>query len=484
MKTIRNTAFAAIGLALAAPLAMADFMDPDYWTGSEATSNPYAFENMKCEWYDGEGGVYDGVILYDPATDFNPYYPKGLCTAPTINLSARTPYTCEPSGDSDGLCPGVADMLCEDTEFGQLCSSTTDPEDNQLLDKLLSYYECPGWTGSIVNGTLAPASVPGACGTELDSALLGSNLDDRSWYMPIDISKAHRGFIDGNFVFTIYAWSPNFKLNAVGRDRYELYTRRSFDGGITWTTTPGSFTASDGVAYTGEGTTTCETWRDGDGSLTDSHVCTAYGAGVPEQSRNVTQHKSMRVTTLDPRYTPTTGGVGDAPTDYDGWTVFEPIEPTDIRNPSRNFVVFETGDNTTVAEGEAEPLNLDYGRAEVFGDHFTVWTEIDTDFSTIADCYPNNTYGDTAVAFAEGTGFCNEFDALEGFPDSLSEEASITASAWGDFLYGTWGQFNVDDAGEFVDGDVLFRRVWYLDEYISADNSYDVGGSEGQNTTP
>jgi hypothetical protein len=481
MKTIRKTAFAAIGLAMAAPLATADFMDPDYWTGSEATSNPYAFENMKCEWYDGEGGVFDGVILFDPDTDFNPYYPKGLCTAPTINLSARTPYTCEASGDSDGLCPGAADMVCEDTEFGQLCLSTTDPEDNALLDKLLTYYECPGWTGDIVNTTLAPADLPGACGTEPDSELLGSNMDDRSWYMPIDISKAHRGFIDGNFVFMIYAWSPNYKLNAVGRDRYELYTRRSFDGGITWTTTPGSFTASDGLAYTGSGTTTCETWRDGATSLEDSHVCTLYGAGVPEQSRNVTQHKSMRVTTLDPRYTPTTGTVGDAPADYDGWVTIEPLDPTDFRNPSRNFVVFETGDNTTVAVGEAEPLNLDYGRAEVFGDHFTVWSEIDTGLSDpVADCYPSNTYGDTAVDFAAGTGFCNEFDPLEGFPDSLSEEASITASAYGDFLYGVWGQFNVDDAGEFVDGDVMFRRVWYLDDFISETNAYDVGGSEGQ----
>ena len=60
MKTIHRTAYAAIGIALAAPAAMANFMDPGYWTGSEATSNPYAFENMKCEWYDGEGGVFPG----------------------------------------------------------------------------------------------------------------------------------------------------------------------------------------------------------------------------------------------------------------------------------------------------------------------------------------------------------------------------------------------------------------------------------------
>ena len=481
MKTTSRTAYAAIGLLVAAPLAMADFIDGDYWTGDEATSNPYAYQNMKCEWYDGEGNVYDGVVLFDPDTDPNPYYPNGLCTAPTINLSSRTPYTCEASGGSDGLCPGAADMVCNGEEttsgtFGQLCSSTTDPEDNQLLDKLLTWYECPGWNGDDVsNGGLGTAG-PGECYTEPDSALLQANLDDRSWYMPIDISKAHRGFIDGNFVFMLYAWSPNWKLNAVGRDRYELFTRRSFDGGISWTTTPASFTASDGLAYSGDGTVLCETWRDGATSQDDSHVCTAYGPGDPEQSRNVTQHKSMRITTLDPRYTPTLAGMateGDIP-----WVLFEPLEPTDIRDPSRNFVVFETGDNTTVAEGEAEGLNLDYGRAEIFGDHFTVWSEIDTGLSDpILDCYPSNAHGTTDVDWAAGTGFCNEFDTMEGFPDSASEEASITASAGGDFLYGVWGQFNLDDLGEFVDGDAMFRRIWYLDDYISVDNSSTLPGT-------
>jgi hypothetical protein len=116
-----------------------------------------------------------------------------------------------------------------------------------------------------------------------------------------------------------------------------------------------------------------------------------------------------------------------------------------------------------VAVGEAEPLNLDYGRAINFGDDFVVWAEEDQ----LADCYPNANQDNLDPApWALGTGFCNEFDPLEGFPLSLSEEASITSSAAGDFLYGTWGQFNVDEAGEFVDGDVIFRRVWYLDGYI------------------
>jgi len=478
MKTTSVIAKVALGLAIApSAWAITGSIGESNWTGSEATANPYDISNMKCEWYDGEGGVYPGIVLFADGT--NPFYPKGLCTAPTINLSARTPYTCEPTGDSDGVCPGVADMVCEDTEFGQLCSSITDPADNTLLDKLLTWYECPGWNGDSIGGFLSAntGSLPAACYGEPDSDLLGPNIDDRSWYMPIDISKAHRGFLDGDYVNMMYAWSPNWKLNAVGRDRYELFMRRSFNGGITWTTTPTSFTGTNDVAYSGEGTTTCETWRDGDTNEDNSHVCTVYAAGVPEQSRDVTQHVSMLDTTLDPRYTAAGAGM---PTDGTlDWAIYEPEDPTDIRNPSRSFVVYESGDNTTVAVGEAEPEDLDYGRAEIFGDVYTVWTEIDTNYSTIDDCYPTNPHEDDRMILwgMEGTGFCNEFDSLEGHHDDKSEEASLASSAGADFLYATWGQFTVDpDTGEFLEGDDIFRRVWYLDDYISLDNSYTIDG--------
>lgn len=449
----------------------------------ETIENPYSAKNMVCAWYDGEGNEHPGVKYFTDGS--NPYYPHGLCMAAPINLSARTPYTCEISGESDGVCPGVSDMTCtDDADFGQLCSSTTNPEDNKTYDKLVTWYECPGWNGNNVSND-AVMNAP-ACGSEAEGTpgvVLKSNMDDASWYNPLEVSKAHRGYLDGNHIMMIYAWSPNFKLNKVGNDRYELYTRRSFDGGITWTTTPASFDATDGETYTGSGTTTCETMRD-NSSLLSTHMCTQYAAGDPEQSRNVSQLKSMKNTILDPRYT-AAGGVPPkaVPTAGDiDWAIYEPINPTDILNPSRNFVVFEDGDNTTVTEGEAEPLNLGYGRAENFGDHFTVWTEIDTGFGNgLADCYPNNAHDDPDVAWAVGTGFCNEFDTLEGFKDALSEEASITASAGGDFLYGVWGQFNVDtETGEFIDGDSMFRRVWYLDGYISETKAYTLPGTQTQ----
>ena len=84
----------------------------------------------------------------------------------------------------------------------------------------------------------------------------------------------------------------------------------------------------------------------------------------------MTQHQSMRITTLDPRYTPT---IASMPTEGDlEWAIYEPLDPTDIRRPDRKFVVYETGDNTTVAYGEAEPLDLYYSRAADWGDDYIV----------------------------------------------------------------------------------------------------------------
>ena len=452
-------------------------VDPAF---DETAGNPYDVANMKCEYYDGEGGVIAGEVLF--ADGSNPYYPDGLCTAPAINLSGRTPFECDTGGSSlaDGICPGLSLTCTDDTIYGQLCvpadtslESQENPENIQVFDKLLSWYECPGANGAN-SGTRTDMPT---CGSVAPGDVLGTNLDDQSWYMPLEISKAHRGFLDGDFVMHMYAWSPNYKDNKVGRDRYELYSKRSFDGGVTWTTTPNGFVASNGASYAAAGTTTCETWRDGATTPEDSHVCNTYAAGEPQQSRNMTQITTQLITTLDPRYTPTIATMTEQELgEYGAIFTYEPREPllsavesSDIRDPSRFFIVYENGDNTTVAVGEAEPLDLYYSRGVVFGDHMQVWAE-DKPTLMIDECFPNDPHGDEKFAWAAGLGFCNEFDDLEGRRDSLSEEASITSSANGDFLYGTWGQFNVDaDTGDFIDGDAMFRRVWYLDDYIPSD---------------
>ena len=51
-----------------------------------------------------------------------------------------------------------------------------------------------------------------------------------------------------------------------------------------------------------------------------------------------------------------------------------PYEDDAVRDRDKFFMVYETGDNTTVAEGEAVPLDLFYSRATVYGD---VWEVMD-----------------------------------------------------------------------------------------------------------
>jgi len=355
-------------------------------------TNPYDFSNLECSDWEYKDGS-------------NPYYPKGICMVPAINLSGTTPQTCEVNGDSDGTCPTIDSAGI----------ASTDPADQTLFDKMTTWFQCPG----------SPL-----CGTTATSTALGSNLNDQSWYNPLDVAKGHRGYLWGDMAVVMYAWSPNWKLNAKGKDRYELYIRRSFDGGKNWTTTP--------AKWGGNGTTTWETMRDGDTSADQSVVETVYAAGAVEQARNVSQLKSRELLTptnkytiLDPRYAP------DPPTmpTIEG----EGTDPdSDVFNPSRFMVVFEAGDNTTVAAGgEAEPLDLWYGRAVNFGDHYQVTSAEST--------------------LLASSGWNNEFARLTTGSGVAAEEASLAMTPAGDTLYSVWAQ-----AADGVH-EARFARVWYDD---------------------
>ncbi|MCF8161461.1 MAG: hypothetical protein K9J76_12210 [Polaromonas sp.] len=357
--------------------------------------NPYDFSNLACSDWKYKNGK-------------NQYYPKGICMEPAINLSGTTPQTCAVSSESTG-----ADGTCPTVDKAGIAS--TDPADQTLFDKMTTWFQCPG----------SPL-----CGKTDLSKAMGSNLDDQSWYNPLDVAKGHRGYLWGDMAVVMYAWSPNWKLNAKGKDRYELYIRRSFDGGKNWTTTP--------AKWGGKGTTTWETMRNGETSAEQSTVQTVYAAGAVEQARNVSQLKSRELLTptnkytiLDPRYTPdppTMPTIEGAGTDPD----------SDVFNPSRFMVVFEAGDNKTVAEGgEAEPLDLWYGRAVNFGDHYQVTSAEST--------------------LRASSGWNNEFARLTTGSGVAAEEASLAMTPAGDTLYSVWAQV--------ADGvhEARFARVWYDD---------------------
>lgn len=378
------------------------------------SANPYDFSNLAC-------------ANKSPAS---PYYPKGVCLEPAINLSGTTPQTCDVSSESSG-----ADGVCPTLDSTGVASS--DPADQTLFDKMTTWFQCPG----------SPL-----CGTTAESTALGSNLDDQSWFNPLDVAKGHRGYLWGDMAVVMYAWSPNWKLNAKGKDRYELYIRRSFDGGKTWTTTP--------AAWGGKGTNTCETMRDGEASADQTSVCTDYAAGAAEPARNVSQLKSKeagsatnKYTILDPRYAPdppTMPSITEGATDPD----------SDVFNPSRFMVVFEAGDNTTVAAGgEAEALDLWYGRAVNFGDHY----QVTSDERTLLGL---NTFN-------------NEFERLTTGSGVAAEEASLAMSPAGDTLYAVWAQ-EATASGHTAE----FARVWYSDTNFTTSTPPVVPPTTPPGTTP
>ena len=412
---------------------MRRFVDQD------TSLNPYAFTNMVCDNWGYPTGAY---------------YPDGVCLDPAVNLSSVTPDTCIDSEfGGEEPCPTVTNGV---GDTNPILQGYIQGEGNKT--KVLTWHQCPSDSGA-------------------DMCADGeTNLQDQSWYNPLDVSKGHRGFLNGDMVMFMYAWSPNWRLNAKGHDRYDLYVRRSFDGGVTWTTTPGDLG--------GDGTVTCETYRDSDtqvgGEVDEPQVCYTFAAGAAEHARNVTQHSRRKITTLDPRYAPTMASIEDdcldgldlaAVTGFacdDGSTEYD----SDANDPSRFFMVYETGDNTTVEVGEAEPLDLFYSRAINYGDDYVVWAENDgstADQGGLAFCYPSDPHDDDKLtdSVVVGSGFCNEFDRMNSGNGTHSSEASLKSNPDGSKLYGVWGQWIFDDLGEeVIEADAMSRRVWWIDDYI------------------
>jgi hypothetical protein len=371
--------------------------------------NPYAYENLVCEKLDGssgweylpEGDVREGVF------GSNPRYVQGLCTSNMINVS------------------GTNIVSCDNGSSGEACADDF-PWDG--VEEGTSFPKVTEWSQSGPD-----------YGEEITEDNIG-NLDDQSWENPYDVSKGHRGFIDGDFIMMMYAWSPNWQANSVGNDHYNLYARRSFDGGKTWTTLPAEFVEAleipEGVTVTADGTETCENYKNG---TTITTICTPYGEGEFEQARNLSQLIGNKETILDPRYTPT-GGIKMLPVVDLKDIGFEGYDD-DVRDPSKFFIVYETGDNTTVAEGEAVPLDLFYSRSTDFGDEYDLVE------------YYNSGTGETTMGF----------DWLEHDREDLSGEAANTASPGGSLYYVIWNQWQEDEYENVSDSDAIFRRILYLD---------------------
>lgn len=344
-----------------------------------ATDNPYAAANMAC----GNWAFTDGA---------NPNYLEGLCLTPATNVSGTTP------------------LACADGSLGENCGyKAVDPADQTVFPKVYTWQQ-----------------------TE-------DNLADESWFNPYDVAKGHRGILSGDFVMAQYAWSPNWKLNDRGQDVYNLYIRRSFDGGQTWTNTP--------VALGGAGTNACEVYRSDSGLVVPGSIadCPFHAPGTFEPARNVSMMTTLKTTVLDPRYTPTGGLLKHASTAFKlsvDQIVAQPAYYDDTRDPSKYFLVYETGDNATVQLGaEAHPLDMFYSRATVWGDRYS-------GFSSDSRGNP--------IPWVR-------FDALENKDGVYAAEAALTANPLGTMLYALWNHWEEKKDGTVFNSDAVFRRVLFAD---------------------
>jgi len=403
-----------------------------------AVDNPYDYANMECLDANGESAWHftDGI---------NPRYVKGLCAGAAINLSASTILTAESCDDAE-TCLGAFPF-----------SSYWD--DLVMADDSVSISKIESW------GQYGP-NYDGSATTLEDPPDDGTNLNDMSWENPYDVAKGHRGFMTGDMVMVMYAASPNWKMLTDAHAPFNLYNRRSFDGGQTWTTLPTDWPHTNDVHYSGNGTTTCE-WMVMEAEGDAEPVCTEYGPGDFEQARNVSQLVGSQVTVLDPRYAPTARSItadsvntaslpeGFSDPVCDGTEA--DVVCDDARDPSRYFMVYETGETSAYDAGEAPPLDLFYSRAIEWGDQYLVYQ--DEPDATL--CLPS---ADDEIEF-DMTGFCNEFDALEGWHDKESGEAAVAASPGGQFFYSVWNQEDLYDH-EVIKSDIWFRRVMFLDDYV------------------
>jgi hypothetical protein len=388
-----------------------------------AVDNPYAFDNMACdEWADMTWVDTLGVVH-----TVNPNYLQGVCMSPAINLTSNTIVSCQ-----DGSTTLTGNDTCADAF--PVADDGSIPDDVGAFPRVFEWRQCFDGVESFT-------------GCEADG-----DLDDQVWENPYDISKGHRGFLDGDYVLLNYAWSPNWKSNSVGNDHYNFYVRRSFDGGLTWTTTP----AEKG----GVGITVPEYYCVEDPTNCEPTLYT-YAPGVYEQARNASELIGNKVTVLDPRYSPT-GGMKLYTTIRTNWLTengftFEGLPYADdvARDPSKCFLVYETGDNTTASESEPTPMDLLYSRVTVWGD---VYEKMEYDIG-----------GEIVL----------RWPWVEIEKEALSGEASMLSSLGGNFMYIVWNEWEedtyIDEYGYehtiIFNSDMPFRRFLYLPDDSPIDSA-------------
>lgn len=253
-----------------------------------------------------------------------------------------------------------------------------------------------------------------------------------------DDARAHRGFLRGDFLAVAYCWTPNWTAARNGNDVYNLYIRRSFNGGANWTTDPNGSGITASQIYRHDSTYAGED---------DKHYEETYDvpAGEFEPARNVSLLRNNKETVIEPRLvgvpgTTLTNGVAKYPEDVQDpnsfWVTYGTHASLDTKIPK----------DSEDEEEEGGPLDLYYSYSTDKGEtYYTVDKTIKIDSD-------GGNGGETVTVWdwlAKDTG---KLEAEQA-------ECQIRMTPDGSRFYAVWNEAGTDSKTGEYSSDVMFRRI-------------------------
>jgi hypothetical protein len=265
---------------------------------------------------------------------------------------------------------------------------------------------------------------------------------------PYEDARAHRGILRGDNLFVAYTHTPNWAASRNANDKYDVYIRRSFDGGQTWTTDPKP-RAAEGEEVQDDGEI-CHTlvWKDYNSVSTEEEakqkdtyeevVC--YEPGEFEPGRNMSQLKNSKFSVIEPRLVGTGGG--NKP---DALGVCATGLPEDCENKDVFYLSWGTETNIPKAHGDSEEEEIEYEVIE--GDLFYTFTQDrgQTFFRQLWEVNPDSA-GPNAGETVERWAYL-----AKGEPNQV--EAQLRINPDGTKFYAVWNESGVEGS------DCQFSRI-------------------------
>jgi hypothetical protein len=255
------------------------------------------------------------------------------------------------------------------------------------------------------------------------------NLSDASWTNPYEDARAHRGILRGNNLFVALDYTPNWAASRNAHDKYDLFIRRSFDGGVSWTTDP---QGADDVCHT-------YVWKDYNNVISEDDAnqkatyeeTACFAPGEFEPARNMSQLKNNKLSVIEPRLVGTPGTTPGSP------------YSEDVNNGNVFWVTFGTATNVPKAHGNDE----EYEETAVPADLYYTFTQDrgQTYFKRLWDVNPDSD-GNNAGTIVERWDYLAKGDAEQG-------EAQIRMTPDGSRFYAVWNQEGEEGS------DTWFRRI-------------------------